>query len=269
MKYRRLSGWFPVFINVLNMTNFLFKSCHKNGKINIVYTGSNFMNCNIIKRILSRLFRDRLCLPLLVTLALNSITYNVSRVWTGGRFHFDFTTAVDRAIPVLPWTTLIYLASFLFWIINYTIGIMQNSDKAYHFLSSDIFAKFCCLIIFTLLPTTNIRPEITGTGIFDKLLMFVYSVDAADNLLPSIHCLTSHFCCIAVRKNDSIPMWYKVFSHIFAVMIYISTLTTRQHVLVDVIAGVLLAEIAYHLTARTGFADFYKRIYDKGRERNV
>lgn len=227
------------------------------------------MNCNMIKRILSRLFRDRLYLPLLATLAVNFFAYNASRVWTGNRFHFDFTTTVDLAIPVLPWTTIIYLASFLFWIINYAIGIMQNSDKAYHFLSSDIFAKICCLIIFTVLPTTNIRPEITGTGIFDKLLIFIYSVDAADNLLPSIHCLTSHFCCIAVRRNDNVPMWYRIFSHVFAIMIYISTLTTRQHIIIDVIAGVLLAEISYHITARTGFAGFYRRIYDKGREKDV
>ena len=227
------------------------------------------MKCKLIKDIVNSLFRDRLCLPLLATLILNFFTYNVTRIWTNGRYHMDLTTALDDAIPVLPWTTTIYIASFLFWIINYAIGILQNSDKAYHFLSSDFFAKFCCLIIFLALPTTNIRPEITGAGFFDKVLLFIYSSDPADNLLPSIHCLTSHFCCIAVRNNDNVPKWYKVFSYVFAVMIYISTLTTKQHVFVDVLAGVLLAEMAYIITDKTGFAAFYKRLFGKGRVKNV
>lgn len=227
------------------------------------------MIVNLIRRIFARLFRDRMCLPLFATLGLNFLTYNISRLWTAGRHHFDYTTAIDHMIPVLPWTTTIYLGSFLFWGINYIIGFMQEDDEAYRFLSSDLIAKFCCLVIFIALPTTNIRPEITGTGFFDEVLRFIYSIDAADNLLPSIHCLTSHFCCIAVRKNNHIPDWYKVFSHIFALLIYISTLTTRQHVLVDVFAGVLLAEAAYHITAKTGFAAFYRRLFNKGRSQNV
>ena len=233
-----------------------------------IILGSRIMIIKLAQKILNRLFRDRLCLPLFATLALNFFTYSASRLWTGSRHHFDFTTPLDTAIPVVPWTTTIYLLSFLFWIINYTIGFMQDSDRAYHFLGSDLFAKFCCLIVFTLLPTTNIRPEITGTGIWDNVLAFIYSIDAADNLLPSVHCLTSHFSCIAVRNNDNIPKWYKIFSYIFAVLIYISTLTTKQHVLVDVIAGVLLAEAAYYITGRTGFSGFYRRICEKGRAKN-
>ena len=227
------------------------------------------MIISLIKRIFARLFRDRMCLPLFATLGLNFLTYNISRLWTAGRHHFDYTTAIDNMIPILPWTTTIYLASFLFWGINYTIGIMQKDNEAYHFFSADLVAKFCCLIVFIALPTTNIRPEITGTGFFDGVLRFIYSIDAADNLLPSIHCLTSRFCCIAVRNNDRIPKWYKVFSYIFALLIYISTLTTRQHVLVDVFAGVLLADAAYYLTGKTGFADFYRRLFNKGRSQNV
>ncbi|MBQ9341798.1 MAG: phosphatase PAP2 family protein [Lachnospiraceae bacterium] len=226
------------------------------------------MKSNLISDIFRRLFRDRLCLPLLATLALNFFTYNITRIWTSGRYHMDLTTELDNAIPVISWTATIYLASFLFWIVNYAIGIMQNKNVAYHFLSSDFFAKFCCLIIFLAIPTTNIRPEISATGFFDKVLLFIYSMDPADNLLPSIHCLTSHFCCIAVRNNERIPKWYKIFSHIFAVMIYISTLTTKQHVLIDVLAGVLLAEFAFRFTKKTGFDGFWQRLFDKGRVKN-
>ena len=42
-----------------------------------------------------------------------------------------------------------------------------------------------------------------------------------------------------------------------AVAVCISTLTTYQHVIVDVIGGVLLAELAYHITANRKIADLY------------
>lgn len=40
-------------------------------------------------------------------------------------------------------------------------------------------------------------------------MRFVYAVDAADNLFPSIHCLVSWFCYIGLRGRRDIPVWYR------------------------------------------------------------
>ena len=39
-----------------------------------------------------------------------------------------------------------------------------------------------------------------------------------------------------------------------AVAVFISTLTTKQHVLYDVVSGMLLAELSYALTVKSGFS---------------
>ena len=59
----------------------------------------------------------------------------------------------------------------------------------------------------------------------------LYRVDEADNLFPSIHCLTSAFCFIAV--------------------------------LADVIAGVALSELSWMFVEKSGFTRRYMDIISK------
>ena len=93
-------------------------------------------------------------------------------------------------------------------------------------------------------------------------MRFLYRVDTADNLFPSIHCLTSWFCYIGIRGRKEIPKGYRIFSCLMAVAVFVSTLTTKQHVLYDVVSGMLLAELSYALTIKTGFAKKYQSFFE-------
>jgi len=66
-------------------------------------------------------------------------------------------------------------------------------------------------------------------------------------LLPSIHCFVSWMCFIGVRNSPKVPSWWKEASFVIAIAICVSTLTTKQHILIDVFSGVMLAEICYAL----------------------
>ncbi len=208
------------------------------------------------------LVQKKLYNPLMISFAVNVFAYNVSRLWTTSSHHINMAVRFDSFIPVIPWTTAIYLGSYLFWMINYLLGALQDDDdEAYSFLCADVLAKIICLIFFTVLPSTTLRPVITDTDFWSRMLRMVYRMDAADNLFPSIHCLTSQFCFIAVRKSRFIPKWYKLFSVIAAGLICISTLTTKQHVVVDVFMGIALAEISYGFAKVTGLARLYRRAF--------
>lgn len=196
-------------------------------------------------------------LPLLLAVAFNAITYNGTRLLTGGRSHCNLSGILDEQIPFVPWTVSIYLGCFAFWAVNYVIGCRQEQEKAFQFISADLLAKMICLLCFLILPTTNIRPVIKGTSFWDEAMRILYQMDAEDNLFPSIHCLTSSFCFIAVRKNEAVPVWYRVTSGFIAVSIYISTLTTKQHVLIDVIAAIIISEASYLLAKKSGFSKWY------------
>lgn len=199
-------------------------------------------------------------LPLAISLLFNLFVYNGARLIAGGWHHYNLESALDRRIPFLPWTVSIYVASYLFWAVSYILCVRTDIECAYRFLSADLLAKCFCLFFFLLLPTTNTRPEILGSGFWHTAIKLLYQIDDADNLFPSIHCLVSQLCCIGIRRRKEIPLWYRIFTHLMAISIFLSTLTTKQHVIVDVIGGILIAEFCYWYIGRSGLAARYQKI---------
>lgn len=189
---------------------------------------------------------------LIVALLWHELVYLCARWIASGWVHYDLTTALDRKIPLVPWTIVIYFGCYVFWAVNYYLCAAQEVQVRNRFFLADFLAKGVCFVLYLVLPTTNVRPEIVGNGVFDQLMRFLYSVDAADNLFPSLHCLTSWLCWIGVRKQKGIYGWYRWASFALAVLVCISTLTTYQHVIADVAAGILIAEACYWLADRSG-----------------
>lgn len=187
--------------------------------------------------------------PLILCAIFNYTIYYGVRLFYGNRVFHDLTSIYDKRIPVIPIFILFYFGSYFFWIANYILISKINKNNCYRLVISDLLGKFICGIIYILFPTTNIRPDITSSGIFVNMLNFLYNTDAANNLFPSIHCLVSWYCFVGLRKCKSIPKWYRCFSLFMAIMICISTLTTKQHVIADVLGGIILAELTWQLSS--------------------
>ena len=126
-------------------------------------------------------------IPLITALVLNTLVYSGTMVLCKGLYHHDFTTAFDRMVPVIPEFTSIYLICYVFWVVNYIMTARISREHMYRFLTADYLSRIVCGIFFVFLPTTLVRPEITGTGFWDQALRFVYSIDQSANLFPSIH----------------------------------------------------------------------------------
>lgn len=199
----------------------------------------------------SRLFGTLFCV------LLNSLVYWVTQALVAHRSLIDMTTALDRLIPFDPHWVLIYVACFAYWAVNYVL--MARQDNWYSIMTADVLAKLLCGAIFLLLPTTNVRPEITGTGLTDWLMGLIYRLDAPLDLFPSIHCMESWICFRGILGQARTPKWYQAFSGVFALLVCLSTLFTRQHVIADVIAGVLLGELCLDMSRHWGWGKRLRR----------
>lgn len=193
----------------------------------------------------------------------NSLIYTGTQIIMSKAKHFDLTTAADNAIPFVPEWCIIYLGCFLFWAVNYIMITRQEKEDWYKFATGDYMSRIICGVFFVLLPTTNIRPEIAGNSFPELLVKFVYSMDAPTNLFPSIHCLVSWMCFIGVRGRKYVPKWYRIFSCLFAIAVFASTLFTKQHYIIDVIAGVIIAEICYYIGCHTKHYQWVMKKFDK------
>lgn len=198
--------------------------------------------------------------PLVLAVAFNMAVYGGARMLTGGWKHYNIESSFDRLIPFWPPSAAVYLGCYLFWCVNYVLIARGGKKEVCEFFAGDLLSRAVCFLCFCVFPTTNIRPEVAPEGFWSQVMHLIYTIDAADNLFPSIHCLVSWFCFIGLRGRRDIPDWYKAASCIMAVLVCISTLTTKQHVILDVIGGVLLAEICLRLGKRPLIRKSYEKL---------
>ena len=189
-------------------------------------------------------------LPPYAVVALSILIVSNLGVYYGARLinelldrpYLDMTGAIDRAIPVIPAFSIIYVAAFPFWYVTYFVICRSNRERCIRLVSADVAAKLLCGVLFILIPTTNVRPVLADSGFGNWLLGLIYASDAPDNLFPSIHCLESWMCYLAIRNEEKVPVWVKDSALILALLICLATLFTKQHVLVDALAGLVIAD---------------------------
>lgn len=201
-------------------------------------------------------------LPLLFAFAFNMAVYAGARMIAGEWKHYNIESRLDRMIPLWTPSAAVYIGCYLFWALNYVLIARQEKQDVCRFFAADFLSRVVCLIVYLVFPTTNTRPLIEPDGLWNKALLAVYEVDAADNLFPSIHCLVSWFCYIGLRGREEVPRWCRGASCVMAILVCISTLTTKQHVLIDVFGGVLLAEACYWIAKRPLVWESYEKVLD-------
>jgi len=196
---------------------------------------------------------------LIFAVIFNQSAYYASKMIATSWYHYDMTLSIDAIFPFVPWTVAIYFGCYLVWAINYYLCTVQDKENRDRFFCADVMSKIICFLIFIIIPTTNIRPEITDEGFWGFMMETLYKIDTPENLFPSIHCLVSWFCWIGVRKRKDVHPLYRYFSLAVAIAVCISTLTTRQHVIVDVFGGVLIAELCYFIAKFPGIRAVYSK----------
>ena len=201
--------------------------------------------------------------PLVFSFVFNCLVYSGSRAVAGSWYHHNIESSLDLRLPFVPQFLIIYFGCYIFWAANYILAARQDREEVYRFFTADFISRCVCLVIFLAYPTTNTRPVIEGSGFWDLLAGWLYSIDAADNLFPSIHCLVSWFCFLAVKGQKKIPIWYKAVSFILAVLVFLSTLFTKQHVIVDVAGGIFLAQGCFWIGKHTEIWHIYEHIGNK------
>lgn len=155
---------------------------------------------------------------------------------------------LDRALPLVPAWALVYGALYLFLIVLPVFVVRQDAlirRTVYAYLLIWITSY---IFFFVVYPTSAPRPAmVSGEGFAVWGLRNLYSSDPPYNCFPSLHVahsFVSALACHRVHRNLGIV------ATICAALVALSTLFTKQHYVVDAIAGVLLACVAWAIFLR-------------------
>lgn len=182
-------------------------------------------------------------LMLISFLVLNALTYYGARLVIVDAVKHDFSTKLDKLIPIRTEWIIVYVLAYLQWLIGFVAAAKERKDLCYRIIGGEMFAKVICLLCFVFLPVTIVRPEISGNAPWDYLTRLIYSIDSPDCLFPSIHCLDSYICFRGAMLSEKLPRWFTWVTGIFSILVFASTVLVKQHFLVDILAGIFAGEL--------------------------
>lgn len=162
----------------------------------------------------------------------------------------NMTLPLDRAIPFRNVFIIPYVLAYLQWVVYWLFIAGEGEPMLTTYVRAEIFGKLIALGFFLLLPTTMTRAADTGSGLCGWMTALIYSADKPMRLFPSMHCFFAWIWARAVLDSKNTGRAEKTVTVLLSLVICASTVFVKQHVLVDIPGGILLAELCLFLSKR-------------------
>ncbi len=148
---------------------------------------------------------------------------------------FIVDNALERAIPFLPWTIWIYFSFFVF--IGSTVFRVEQK-LFWRFILSGTLAALIAWSFVLLLPVSFDRPDpaLIDSDLYRRIYTLVHEADPSHITFPSLHVAVTWICTFLLWDQPG-----RSWRIALGVAISLSTLTTKQHLVSDVIGGIALA----------------------------
>ncbi|XAH24263.1 phosphatase PAP2 family protein [Xylophilus sp. GW821-FHT01B05] len=152
-------------------------------------------------------------------------------------------TWLDQQIPFMPETFAAYVSLWVYVALAPGLARDRRELGAYGLVALAMsLVAFACYIVF---PTEVPVPDVNWAR--HPALQFLKSADVSGNACPSLHVAFAVFSAWVIAGQLSVtrsPAMLQWINGLWCLAIIHSTLATRQHVVWDVIAGVLLGLLA-------------------------
>ena len=157
---------------------------------------------------------------------------------------YNFETQLDANIPFLPWTYVIYVWFFPFVVVLAAYASRERFKTFMLALTLSFIGAFIC---FFLLPETMHRPDLAliENDLLRRRFANMWTLDLAANGFPSLHVVVTYLACSIMGATR-----FRKIIVIVGILIILSTLTVKQHTLIDVVGGIALAYVAGALAER-------------------
>jgi len=158
-------------------------------------------------------------------------------------------TRLDRLICFQPQALPMYLSLWVY--VSLPPALLATRRELYDYGLAMTGTCLAGLIVFYFWPTVVPAANIDWSLYPDVNLL--KSMDASGNACPSLHVTTAVFSGTWLHhllRRFGAPLWILIFNCAWCIGIIYSTLATRQHVVVDVLAGLVLGGLAAYLSLR-------------------
>lgn len=165
--------------------------------------------------------------------------------------YYVIHSVFDDYIPFCEYFIVPYLMWF-FYIAATLMYFFFTDKKGFYKLTALMFSGMTLfLLICTVFPNgLNLRPIVFHhDNLFVDMVRRLYLTDTPTNVLPSLHVYNSICCYLAIADSRKLQHNKLVQNGAFVLttLIVLSTMFLKQHSVVDVIAGFVMAYFIYQL----------------------
>jgi len=149
----------------------------------------------------------------------------------------------------VPQTLPLYLSLWVY--VSLPPALLATRRELYGYGLSITATCISGLLIFYFWPTVVPAAHIDWSQYPD--MDFLKNMDASGNACPSLHVTTAVFSGIWLHhllRRFGAPLWILIVNSGWCIGIVYSTMATRQHVVLDVLAGLALGVLAAQLSLR-------------------
>ena len=189
-----------------------------------------------------------ICLAVIV--AFQAAVYYGTRLILPYLPSYRFDTPLDAAIPLVPAFILVYILAFVSWGVSGLVILAQGREHAVRFTQAYCIGLVTAAVFFLVWPLTLDRPEITEHDLLSSLLRTVYASDQPNNLCPSLHVMASYFAWRGLWGCPKISRWFKGFNFVCLVLVSLSVVFVKQHLVIDIPGGLIVGEAALQAVKR-------------------
>ncbi|WP_295199495.1 phosphatase PAP2 family protein [uncultured Chryseobacterium sp.] len=169
------------------------------------------------------------------------VVYNLCTWYASSLDHVpSFTFDFEKSIPFVPWSIIPYMAGGLFFCLVFFSCKDKHQLKILTWRMLFVIVTAGIFFIITPLRFSFPKPEVPH-AILGMPFSFLKTFDSPFNQSPSLH-ITFAFIFWSVFKDLS--KW-RNFLMIWLILLGISTLTTYQHHIIDILTGAILAHVSF------------------------
>lgn len=154
----------------------------------------------------------------------------------------------DNKIPFVPGFIYFYVSWYLMLLFFPYLLYKKNKNVFKKYMLSMIIANVIAGFIYFFYPTTMARVNVSGNTLSCVITKIVYFLDTPIcNCLPSMHCILCFFYIFYIKDIKNISLLKKIMIILWSILIILSTLFVKQHVIIDVISAFIISSVIYIL----------------------
>ena len=149
---------------------------------------------------------------------------------------------IDDFIPF--WPRWIWIYSFLYYVmIGGVVASIKSLEEGVYLIFGGLVLLLMQVTLFYFFPATTPPDyrQFEVNTISTRYLKFVQGVDNGRNCMPSMHCSVAMYIALILYPTLGIG------SIIFLVLISVSCLLVKQHMIMDIAPGLLLGWVAFQM----------------------